>query len=741
MAKSTKKISETNTENIFRSFYGSNTFIEKSAIPSRFGFVSKKGTGEKGYPDFFREEESYVIIVEAKGTSFQDAENEVKFYSENNKVNKDIIAIAIAGQTNTTYIAGYYIKLQEEGFKPIESSGKLMPIKDITKLYRKTKYGDSITTEALKKELSSLNNIFHEKMHIKDTERSLFFAGLMIALKDNTFIKTYRSIDAPNNDNASNLLEAHNLNKAIIDAISNQISSKVNNLSKEYNWRDRFSFIMNVDYPLSDYIEVVEKIEKTIFIPFQNDEKQDILGRAYKIFLSRAGKVDNKNIILTPDHIKELMVRLARLNIKDVVLDTCTGSGGFLMESMEVLMGLAKNDSSSIENIQTKQLIGFELDPTLFALACSNMFLHGDGRTNLIFGSSLFDENSTNDKKIIDYIRGLKPTKCIINPPYEKNAPILFTKQALELLEPNGKLIIIMPTPTLKRNVGGLTEEVLSIAKLDYVIKMPANLFAEQKRVVNTSIFCFTKTPHNQSDMVLFYNMEDDGYVSVQHKGRVDKKGLWEGIANDVVACLNHSAENKDLLDKRPIFNNGVINCYGYKNNINSSKYQLVPFDELFTWENGTLASEEADDEGEYDFVTASEIWKKHSEYSKDCEAIVYAVSAGGSLGRAHYVNGKFIASNLCLVLSPKNPEKYPINMRFYSFYLNHIRKQVVRDISDGTSKLTISPKDLCGYYVNYYPINEQNIIAKNYESSVIPALNAAKVAIDTFDESLNKVL
>ena len=65
----------------------------------------------------------------------------------------------------------------------------------------------------------------------------------------------------------------------------------------------------------------------------------------------------------------------------------------------------------------------------------------------------------------------------------------------------------------------------------------------------------------------------------------------------------------------------------------------------------------------------------------------------------------------------------------------------MVRDISDGTSKPTISPKDLCGYYVNYYPINEQNIIAKNYESSVIPALNAAKVAIDTFDESLNKVL
>jgi len=75
-----------------------------------------------------------------------------------------------------------------------------------------------------------------------------------------------------------------------------------------------------------------------------NEEKQDILGKAYKIFLSRAGKIDNKNIILTPDHIKSLMVKLARLTKDDVVLDTCTGSGGFLMESMEMMISLAKGD-------------------------------------------------------------------------------------------------------------------------------------------------------------------------------------------------------------------------------------------------------------------------------------------------------------------------------------------------------------------------------------------------------------
>ena len=196
------------------------------------------------------------------------------------------------------------------------------------------------------------------------------------------------------------------------------------------------------------------------------DEKQDILGRAYKIFLSRAGKVDNKNIILTPDHIKRLMVDLARLSVDDVVLDTCSGSGGFLMEAMEQLIELAKNNGETIEDIKNQQLIGFENDDTLFALACSNMFLHGDGRTNRIFGSSLVDEGS----EVFKAIRNLKPNKCIINPPYERNLPIQFTKKALEFIEKDGKLVIIMPTPTLNRNIGGLTDDILSMAKLDFLL-------------------------------------------------------------------------------------------------------------------------------------------------------------------------------------------------------------------------------------------------------------------------------
>lgn len=736
------KVSETITENLFREYYGATEFIEKSAIPSDYGFVSKKGSKEQGYPDFFKDLADYAIIVEAKADDFKKAESEAKFYAEHNNIDKDIIIIAIAGQSLNDLKVIYSLKLKgKKNYILIKTNNNLIQLDQLHKLYLKTKYGEFLSADALRRILQELNETFHNHLKIRDTERSLFFAGLMIALCDENFRNTYKSTSTPNNGN-DNLFESHHLNEAIIDAITRQISTKVNNYSKENNWSDRFSFIRNVDYPLAEYKAVISKIETNIFIPFKNDEKQDILGRAYKIFLSKAGKVDNKNIILTPDHIKQLMIELARLSIHDVVLDTCTGSGGFLMEAMEVMLRLAENDKQSINDIREKQLIGFELDSVLFALACSNMFLHGDGRTNMIYGSSLFDINDQKQKKVFDYIRSLHPTKCIINPPYEKNSPIKFTKQALELLDSGGKLVIIMPTPTLNRNIKGLTDEILKIAKLDFVIKMPNNLFSEQNRTVNTSIFGFTKTPFNDSDFVVYYNMEDDGLVSVQHKGRIDKNNRWTTIHDGVVNCISNGS-NSIHAEKRRIvkYINGekTLNCYGFREEDNND--ELVAMGQLFTFSEGSLASDNCNNEGEYDFITAAETWKRHDSYDNECEALVYATKAAGSLGRTHYVNGKFIASNLCLILKEKDHERYPVNMRFYSFYFNQIRKTIEREIADGTSKLTIAQKDLEDYLIKYYPLDIQNRYAQLYEEKVLAKKKELEDALSLFENSIRKIL
>lgn len=745
--------SETVTENIFRDYYGSSTFIEKSAIPNEFGFKSKKSTNYKGYPDFLLEEEDYIIVVEAKATEQDQAIDEVKHYMLKNNITKDIIGIAVSGQDIANMNVDYFLKTNEDSsISHILKESTLLTLKNIANIYWKNRYGESVSSENLIKTLNQLNKTFNDNNKVKDTERSLFFSGLMIALKDNTFRHTYKNIQAPSREEISavkvTVLESHNLNNAILDAITRQLADKINNLSKSYSWKDRFSFIKNIDYSLKEYKEIISKIEKNIFKPFQNDEKQDILAKAYRIFLKRAGKIDNKNIILTPDHIKSLMVELARINVDDVVVDTCTGTGGFLMEAMEKLISLANNNEEKIENIKENQLIGFEVDSVLFALACSNMFLHGDGRTNLLFRSSLINDSNQNilnnkDKDLFDYIRKLKPTKCIINPPYEKNNSIKFAIQAIQYLESNGKLIIIMPTPTLTQNQSGLTEKLLKIAKLDFVIRMPYKLFSEQKRTVNTSVFGFTKTPHQQNDEVMFYNLEDDGFVSIQHKGRVDKNNLWTGIRENITDCIFNYKEYDDICVKKKIYKDNVLISAGVQNR-DSSNTKLMHVNELFKIEKGTLASDNSED-GEFDFITGAEEWKTHTEYKYEKEALVYVISAGGSLGRSHYVNGKFIASNLCIILTPRNPKEFPLNLKFYNTYFNKLRKKIVSDLADGTSKLTIKETDFKKYYIDYIDIKTQNKFVEEHIDKFDKKISELKQTINKsrveIENGLNKIL
>lgn len=403
------KNSETITENIFRDFYGSKIFIEKSAIHEKYGFTSKKYTDKQGYPDFFKHIESkgfdFYIVVETKAKNHKKAIDEVKFYIENNKIDGSIIGMAVSGQSKENLKVSYYFK-DTNKIKELEPK-TLLKIDEITKLYKKEKFGDTLSDGDLYDILTKINKKLHNG-NVRDTDRSLFFSGIMIALTNTNFIKTYKSITAPTKDDLDSQkrpkMESHYINELILSSIEAQLENKINNsLSKKIDWKDSFSFIKTIDFSLDEYKDLINLIETEIFIPFKNNEKEDILGKAYKIFLHRAGKIDNKNIILTPDHIKSFMIELARLNVNDVVIDTCTGSGGFLMEAMEIMTKLANRDSSKIKNIKQKQLIGFENDRVLFSLACSNMFLHGDGKSNLFFRSSLLNDETQhlvqNDEK------------------------------------------------------------------------------------------------------------------------------------------------------------------------------------------------------------------------------------------------------------------------------------------------------------------------------------------------------
>lgn len=139
------------------------------------------------------------------------------------------------------------------------------------------------------------------------------------------------------------------------------------------------------------------------------------------------------------------------------------------------------------------------------------------------------------------------------------------------------------------------------------------------------------------------------------------------------------------------------------------SNLNLIPIGKLFDLEKGSLQSSKCT-EGEYTFITAAEEWKTHNEYSHECEALIFAAAASGSLGRTHYINDKFITSDLCFILTPKDSKKYPINLKFYHFVFNSLKDEIVKNTKSGTSKESINQSNLRNYELPYFEIDKQNL-------------------------------
>ncbi len=129
------------------------------------------------------------------------------------------------------------------------------------------------------------------------------------------------------------------------------------------------------------------------------------------------------------------------------------------------------------------------------------------------------------------------------------------------------------------------------------------------------------------------------------------------------------------------------------------------PIDELFDYEKGTLQSSKCTP-GKYTFITAAEEWKTHETFTHDCEALIFAMAASGSLGRTHYIKGKFISSDLCFILTPK--KELRLDLTFYHRLFNFLRTDIVKKTATGTSKLAINQANFGAYKLPYFDYEHQ---------------------------------
>ena len=164
----------------------------------------------------------------------------------------------------------------------------------------------------------------------------------------------------------------------------------------------------------------------------------------------------------------------------------------------------------------------------------------------------------------------------------------------------------------------------------------------------------------------------------------------------------------------------------------------LKPIKELFDFEKGQLQSSK-NTEGDYIFITAAKEWKTHESFTHDCEALVFAAAASGSLGRTHYYKGEFIASDLCFVLTPKEKYKDLIDLKFYHTIFNDLKEDIVKKTSTGTSKVSINRTNFGAYEIPFFDKEHQETVRKKLEN-VHPIKTKLSTELQIQSELINKL-
>lgn len=504
--------------------------------------ASKKGGG-KGYPEFiisYKTNPDLLIVIECKADvtkhESKDRDKYADFsvdgallYASYLSKGFDVLAIAVSGETKQSLRVSHFLHLRDEKKATPIFGDKFLSVDDYLNGYLKS-------PEKFRQDYNSLLDFtkqLNEKLHtykILESQRSLLISSILIALENTAFKRSYASHK-----------KAENLAVSLIQTVSDELESANITGKKLENLNTQFSFI-KTDTSLSKkenvLKEIIDEIDENINAFIKTHRYFDVLGQLYIEFLRYANSDKGLGIVLTPPHITELFADLAQVNKNSIAYDNCTGTGGFLISAMKKMIADAKGDETKIKEIKSKQLIGTEYQSHIFALAVSNMYIHQDGKTNIINGSCF-------DEEVIEEVRSKKPTVGFLNPPYKSNKKtdtdeLEFILNNLECLVDGGTCVAIVPMQSALATSGKVLElkkKLLEKHTLQAVLSMPDELFFNSKVGVVSCVMVFTAhRPHPNHKETYFGYYKDDGFVKRKNKGRIDAYGKWQEIKDKWLA-------------------------------------------------------------------------------------------------------------------------------------------------------------------------------------------------------------
>ena len=519
--------------------------------------ASKKGNGI-GYPEFiisFVEEPNLIIVIECKANiSKHESKNKDKFseyavdgallYSSYLSKEFDVISIAVSGQTKSELKVTHFLQTQNSGAKMFLGD-KLLGVDNYIKSY---KISDSKFNQELGSLLEyskELNSHLHQ-LKVQAPYRSLLISGILLALKNEPFKISFEKYT-----------NANELSKNLVHTISNELikgniqKEKIDGLKRSYAF---IKFLGAFEKDVNVLKNIIRDIDKHVNRFIKNHRYYDILGQFYIEFLRYANTDKGLGIVLTPPHITELFSDIAEVNTNSVIFDNCCGTGGFLISAMKKMVKNANEDKEKIKKIKTKQLVGIEFQPDIFALGCSNMFIHDDGKSG-IYNGDCFDKSLQEKIK-----RKFKPTVGFLNPPYKSDKKkdteeFEYILNNLKMIEQNGVCISIIPMSCALAKKGKmyeLKERLLKNHTLEASFSMPSELFVNSKVNTVTVVLVFrAHVPHSKYQETFFGYWKEDGFVKNRALGRCDYNNTWLETKNRWLFDFKNKKTTKYTLSKK----------------------------------------------------------------------------------------------------------------------------------------------------------------------------------------------
>ena len=514
---------------------------------------------------------NYVVLIETK-QNFEDAdEKQLKAYLEEERaLHKGEKIICILANTNDDKIRVWKSDIDDKHL--LKEETVIDNMSHYVKLFASDRQNDR---ELVMKNTYALNELLHKK-DIEEGKRSQFVGTCLLFVKNQ--VERFGHGGYVNDEMKSRLVEIWSTKTAkeirsgiseVLDGLLDGTRNKTKKIELLQNNVLNDQHVQNLT--LAEWIEILSTILMNIFKYIDDDssEGQDILNLFFITFNKYTAKAD-KNQAFTPDHITDFMCRLTDVNKDSRVLDICCGSGSFLVQAMmKELADCRRNRTEEdykrlSDEVKEHHIFGIECEEKAYGLATTNMLIHGDGNSNVEFGSC-FEK--------ADFIRNASPTVALMNPPYNakpKGIPskykmdwsarerdgkedptkgLIFVKYLSDIAKEEGwngtKLAVLLPMSAAigtSSRISNMKKKLLEDNTLEAVFSLPAEIFYPGASVQACCMLFTLNQPHIDSDgmpkkQTYFGYYKEDGFKKKKNLGRVelfvDGKSKWKDIEKE----------------------------------------------------------------------------------------------------------------------------------------------------------------------------------------------------------------